>query len=96
MSKTYGDQYREALACKTREEATDWLKREVERYATEFGIPATEAVRTIRINLGYMTGYGDSETAQRIFTFFDCQHPYFGTSRPSTEEALAAGKAAAR
>lgn len=30
MSKTYGDQFKEALACNTKAEADEWLLKEIE------------------------------------------------------------------
>jgi hypothetical protein len=42
-------------------------------------------------NVGYLAGYYDSETARKIWDWFECAHPVFGTYVPTVEEALEAG-----
>lgn len=44
-------------------------------------------------NIGYYAGYYSWEDAQRIFRIFKTAHPIFGTRKPSTKEAFAAGLA---
>jgi hypothetical protein len=43
-------------------------------------------------NVGYIAGYRDPATARRIWDWFECAHPVFGTHVPDTDEALAAGR----
>jgi len=43
-------------------------------------------------NVGYLAGYHDSETARRIWDWFECAHPVFGTYIPTPEEAFEAGQ----
>jgi hypothetical protein len=43
-------------------------------------------------NVGYMAGYHDADTARRIWDWFECAHPVFGTYIPTAEEAFAAGQ----
>lgn len=45
-----------------------------------------------RENVGYLAGYCDAETARRIWDWFECAHPVFGTRVPSEEEAFRAGQ----
>jgi hypothetical protein len=47
-------------------------------------------------NVGYLAGYCDTETAKRIWDWFECAHPIFGTHVPSPKEAFAAGQKLAR
>lgn len=43
-------------------------------------------------NVGYLAGYFDPDTAKTIWDWFGCEHPVFGTTVPSTDEALEAGR----
>lgn len=43
-------------------------------------------------NLGYFAGYYDRETAKKVYSFFECEHPIFGTKFPTPEEAFEIGK----
>jgi transcriptional regulator with XRE-family HTH domain len=43
-------------------------------------------------NVGYLAGYCDSETARRIWDWFECAHPIFGTRIPTADEAFSAGQ----
>lgn len=53
------------------------LAREVGPYADE--------------NIGYLTGYFDFKTAERIRDLLDVSHPIFGRRNPTAEEALNKG-----
>lgn len=75
---TYGEQFKSALRCETKEDATAWMNREITRYKTLYNIEADEARRTILVNLGYMAGYYDSEVARKIDELFGAAHPIFG------------------
>jgi hypothetical protein len=77
MSKTYSEQFKEALACETKEQADQWFTAEVKLYETEHGIAAEEAITTIRANLGYMAGYHDHAAAKKMFDLFGAIHPVF-------------------
>ena len=67
------------LACKSREEA--------EEFMILYSVESEHA----KSNIGYMAGYCSHEDSQRIYDWFDCQHPIFGTTAPTAEEALNAG-----
>lgn len=49
----------------------------------------------VRSNIGYVAGYCDQKTADRIYRVFSVSHPIFGRSHPSAEEAFQAGMRAA-
>ena len=80
MSKTYGEQFNEAMKCETVEQANAWVAKEVERYLREFGKSPEEAHQIILSNLGYMAGYYDHEVAQKVHHLFGAIHPIFGSS----------------
>jgi hypothetical protein len=78
MSQTYAEQFNSALRCQTKEDAQAWLNREVTRYKTQFGMESEESLRVIHANLGYMAGYYDHATAEKIRNLFSAKHPIFG------------------
>jgi hypothetical protein len=47
-------------------------------------------------NIGYLAGYCDTEIAQRIWDWFECAHPIFGTHIPTPDEAFNAGQRLAK
>lgn len=77
MSKTYGEQFKEAM-CQTREEADKWLQTEIQRYKDEFGEEADKAKNIILCNLGYMAGYYSKKESEHIHNMFGADHPIFG------------------
>lgn len=84
---TYQEQFDSALTCETVERANVWLTMEIHRYREEYPdqYPMTEkgwkdAENTIKANLGYMAGYYDGATAEKINRLFGAVHPIFGTS----------------
>jgi hypothetical protein len=68
------------VACATREEANLFVSiyEQGNQYARE--------------NLGYMLGYYDEATRQRLYEWCDLAHPFFGKKEPTAEEAFEAGK----
>lgn len=76
---TYGEQFESALKCETLAEAEYWMEREVKRYVESYGQTPTEAMRVIKINLGYMAGYYSTATAEKIERMFNAPHPIFGS-----------------
>jgi hypothetical protein len=87
---TYGEKYQPAMEIADQQEADAYFERLV-AHSMSFGKSRAEAEQIERLNLGYWTGYYDEETARRVFTLFKCEHPIFGTSWPSIEEAFEAG-----
>jgi predicted NAD/FAD-dependent oxidoreductase len=96
MSKTYREQFDEAMRCQTKEEANAWMAREIEEYKTQHGKDAAEAEYIIKSNLGYMAGYCDHKAAQKVQRLFGAVHPVFGTAdyhqTMTPEEAFETGK----
>lgn len=43
-------------------------------------------------NIGYMAGYYDEDIRQKVYQFFEVEHPIFGTRTPTPEEAFEEGK----
>ena len=77
---TYGEIMKAAVDCETREEAQELMAdyRKVTEHAD--------------VNIGYMTGYYDSETATRVMDWCDVSHPIFGKRvNVPPEEAIAKG-----
>ena len=78
---TIGDLMEHGIdACETPEEAREFMR-----------IYRREEVHA-DANIGYLSGYYDSKNMRRIQEWFQVAHPIFGTSQPSPEEALEAGK----
>jgi hypothetical protein len=90
---TYGESYGPAMRVQTPEEARDYFYALVRRNMRVTGNDWAEAERVERINVGYWSGYYDSATAARVHALYGFGHPIFGTTRPTAEEAVAAGKA---
>lgn len=47
------------------------------------------------VNIGYLTGYYGHTEAARLRDWFQVEHPIFGKTTPTVEQALEAGKRAA-
>lgn len=91
---TIGAKYGPAMDITDQAEADAYFEQCVE-HTMSFGKSRDEAERIERQNLGYFSGYYSSETADRVFRLFKCEHPVFGTSHPTAAEALGAGMAKA-
>lgn len=95
--QTYGKQMDSAMKCETPEEAEFWMEREVAHYVEKHSKSPTEAMHIIKSNLGYMAGYYDDATAEKIHRLFYAVHPIFGSSTyhtdQSPEDAVAIGLA---
>lgn len=79
--QTYGEQFKSALKCKTVGQAKKWLDKEVEELAKEPTCKfkrKEEIKNAILSNLGYMAGYYDKETSEKIYKLFSAEHPVFG------------------
>lgn len=97
---TYGEQFRSAMQCETQEDAEVWMKREIKKYMDEFGYDEEKTRKIILTNLGYIAGYYDHDTAQKIDRLFGAEHPIFGSSTyhqdMSPEEAFDLGQKTAK
>lgn len=87
---TFGDLLGPAMEITDQDEADAYFEALVQ-HCMSFGKSRQEGIANSKINLGYWTGYYDSETAERVFRLFKCGHPVFGTSQPTAEEAFKAG-----
>ena len=92
---TYGEAYGPAMEVKTPEEAAAYFEALVVRSMRINKVSRAEAERVERSNVGYWTGYYDSETRVRCHELYGFGHPIFGTETPTPDEAFAAGVAMA-
>jgi len=69
--ETFGDLASAVVSCKTREEAQEFM-------AVYRAIDGENADG----NVGYLAGYYDRETAQKIWDWFGTEHPIFGATYP--------------
>ena len=75
----------------TKEEAAAFVKAEAAELAEFYKIPFDQARADLLSDIGYCTGYLDPAAADRIMDLFETEHPYFGRTHPSPEEALRMG-----
>lgn len=85
------DQYQAMMLAQTQAEADAMFAALVERIIAE-GCPADRATEIARNNIGYMTGYHDRETAERVLRLYKTAHPVFGKKRPTARKAFALGQ----
>lgn len=83
--------YSPAMEITDPEEARACFERLVE-HNMQFGTSREEAERIERCNLGYYAGYYDHETRCRVERLYDAEHPIFGHTAPTPEQALEAGR----
>lgn len=88
---TIGEKYDPVLSMTTKEEAHAYFEACVE-HTMEFGSSREEAESIERQNIGYYAGYADSATMRRVHELFDTEHPIFGRTTPSPQEAIQAGR----
>lgn len=79
------------------EEAKEYLAALIERGVKHWGQTPDESERIQKENLGYYSGYYDTDTMVRVQKLFSCVHPVFGEVKsekdlPSPEEAFEMGK----
>ena len=80
LLKTYGDVTDALAGLSSAEEAVDFMRqyRAVQPHADT--------------NVGYLTGYFGAADAQRLRQWCGVQHPIFGSTTPTVQEALTAGQ----
>ena len=82
-----------ALVAGTKEKARALVDAETARIcAAETGRRPAEVKKILLSNIGYMAGYKDQTTADRIYELFDTEHPFFGRRHPTAEEAFVRGR----
>lgn len=93
---TYGDVYGPAMKIRSKKKAAEYLKAlvahimkdaEDAKYKTPEG-----ALALAKSNLGYYAGYYDHATMTRVYKLFSTQHPIFGKTVPTMEEAFLKGQ----
>jgi len=92
---TMEDEYGIAMEITEQEDADRYFEMCVRNNMNTGGHDRVEAERIVRSNIGYWTGYCDSETRRRVERLFRCQHPIFGSieinGEPTVEEAFFKG-----
>ncbi|MDR1626999.1 MAG: hypothetical protein LBT33_10720 [Spirochaetia bacterium] len=93
---TYGEALRPAIGIKDKAEAQEYLRDYaafIQKYLDkEPDRQGRTAIQIAKINIGYFSGYYDTETMKRVHEVFDTEHPIFGKKEPTPEEAFTAGK----
>jgi hypothetical protein len=81
-----------ALRGGTKEGARRLVQQQVDEMVKVLSYDEAEARRVTLVNIGYYTGYLDHDTADRIMELFDTEHPIFGRTHPTPEEAFRLGR----
>lgn len=90
---SYGMVFNAALAQETQEDAERFLRGYIEFIALfPDRSPGHTPEQVARINLGYMAGYYGDEVRQKIERLYNAEHPIFGRTSPTAEEAFQMGQ----
>jgi hypothetical protein len=81
-----------ALKFGTKEKAREIVDVQVKEMVDVLNYDEAEARRVTLVNIGYYTGYLDHETADRIMDLFETEHPVFGRTHPTPQEAFRLGR----
>jgi len=87
---TIGDKYGPAMKVQTEKEAAEYLEICIKHMMLR-GHTREKATAIELGNIGYYAGYYNSETRERVYRLFKAQHPVFGRSTPTSEEASTVG-----
>ena len=87
---TFGQKYGPAMLITDPADAVDYLERCIE-HTMAWGADREAAEKIELANIGYWTGYYGGETAARVQRLFGAEHPIFGATQPSPEEAFKMG-----
>lgn len=71
----------------TQEQAREIVKQEAERAALYYEISVEKARENILASIGYATGYYSHTFALHVLDLFETEHPIFGRTSPTPEEA---------
>lgn len=93
--KTYGELLGPAMKIMEQEEADKYFEYLIGYYMVAAGYTREKAIEVAKINLGYYAGYYSKETYDRVMKLFCTEHPIFGKTWPTLEDAFEAGKKAA-
>lgn len=72
----------------TKDDAAAVLEDEAREYADVLKLSQAEASKMLRENIGYCAYYYTQAQAERILDLFDAEHPIFGRSWPTPEDAV--------
>lgn len=72
-------------------EAVTFLKAYAAYIKGVRGCTAQEAVRIASDNIGYFAGYYGRDAQRRVLTYYRVEHPIFGRSEPTPEQAFQTG-----
>ena len=75
----------------TRENAAAIVKEQVDEMVKVLEYDPAEARRIVLQNIGYYCGYYPTDFADKVYEMFDTEHPIFGKTHPTPEEALRIG-----
>jgi hypothetical protein len=75
----------------TKEQAAALVAHEAAEMAAFYGKPIEEMKAVLLSNIGYTTGYMTHAQADQVLELFDTEHPIFGKTHPSAEEAYRMG-----
>jgi hypothetical protein len=93
---TIGEIFEGAMKATEKEEAKQYLNdytAHIQKYLDETPDPnGLTAMEIAKQNLGYYSGYYNKEIYERIMELFETEHPVFGKSWPTNEEAYVMGK----
>ena len=92
---TYGEIYGPAMEITDQQEADEFFDSLVSGSMYAFSMSREDTEALVRHNLGYIAGYYDNETRERVERLFKCEHPVFGSIEengpPTMEAAFQAG-----
>jgi len=89
--KNIGDLVNGIASCQTQSDADDFFEAYVRSFSARTDLNFNERVNLAQKNVGYLIGYLDTENRKRLYRLFNTQHPIFGRSDPTPQEALTAG-----
>jgi hypothetical protein len=89
---TIEEKYAPAMEVKTKKEAEEYFEGCVEHNMRTSGHSREEAEEIERGNIGYYCGYYSREDAERVMDLFGTQHPIFGRTWPTPQEAFEMGR----
>jgi hypothetical protein len=75
----------------TKANAEAIVKEQVDEMAAILHYDPAEAKKMLLSNLGYYCGYYPAELADKVYEMFDTEHPVFGRTHPTPEEAFRKG-----
>lgn len=87
-----GDKYNPAMKIKTQADANRYFEACVEHNMRVTGNDRKKAEEIERQHIGYWTGYYSHYIRDRVFGLFKTEHPIFGRTNPTPNEAFGRGQ----